>query len=364
MKLRSVGNILLLVAFFGLASRVSLAEKFEFSGLFIVALAVSAAMLAYLGTRLVRQRSLLVCWLILVTITLVMVISVRTSGTLKNALIFWPVLLPLLLKRCPWDNTLKASLDLLWVVALILVFADVLTLSLQDGLAYALFGPAYRLVFSERTWVSLLFALYALHYLIQAQDCRSRRTRLLLKAAVSMTIAVITQSFAVALALAITVPLLLTRSLVARVLIAAIFLASVPLASIAFGDLIDLKMQNRAVALFDELGTSRNAIEILFGLQSITNSTDYELLPGVPEIGLNSFSLPFFLLNNFGVIGLVCYLVVFGVAIRRAREVPAVLVATNIVSFLHPVHLQLEFMLLSTLLTLTRYPQSMMDRRS
>lgn len=350
-------DILLLVAFFGLASRVSLQERIEFSGLFVAGLAASAVIILYMGIRLLQQKNHFTTWLLVLTIALVVAISTRNGNVLKNALIFWPVFLPLLLTRCPWSLTLRSSLELLWGITLALVLIDVLTLALQEGIMYGLFGPAYRLVFSERTWVSLFFALYVLYYLAHYRRNDMHGNRLLIKAAVSMMIAVITQSFATILALAVTVPFVLTRSLVGRGLIMLIILTVVPLIGGAFGELVDNKLQARAIALLDEVATTRTITELSFGFEGPRVGPDYEELPGVPDIGLNSFTLPYFLLNNFGWIGICCFFLLLIHTTRRARQVPIVLLATTVVSFLHPVHLQLEFMLLATLLTLTFYPQ-------
>jgi hypothetical protein len=349
-------DILLLVAFFGLASRVSLQERLEFTGLFAIALAAAAAVVAYLVLCVLRQRAQVSTWLLALAIALVVVVSARSGETLKNALVFWPALLPLLLRRSAWGLTLGAVLDLLWTVTLGLVLIDVLIITAQASLSEALFGDSFRLVFSERTWVGLLFGLYALHYVTHAQDDGACRTKLLQKAAVSAAIALTTQSFAVALGLVVIAPLVLTRGLVGRTAILVALIAIAPLFAGDLAAVIDLKVQARAIALFDEIDSPRSTAEWLFGLVETRGSHDYEDLPGVPEIGLNSFSLPFFLLNNFGAVGIGSFLLLLGSAVRRARRAPAVLLATTVVSCLHPVHLQLEFMLLATLLTLTIYP--------
>jgi len=335
-------DILLLVAFFGLASRVSLQDRIEFSGFFVAGLGACAVIILYKGICLLQQKNHLTTWLLILLI--------------KNALVFWPVLLLLLLTRCPWKPTLRSSLDLLWWITLTLVLIDVIILALQEGIMYGLFGPAYRLVFSERTWVSLFFALYALHYLTHSRQNDVHRNALLIKAAVSIIISIVTQSFATILALAVTVPFVLARNLTGRGLLILTFFFAAPLLGLAFGDLIDNKLQARAIALLDEVATKRTNFELLIGMEGTHVGPDYEELPGVPDIGFNSFTLPYFLLNNFGWIGIFCFSLILIKATRRARQVPLVLLATTVVSFLHPVHLQLEFMLLATLLTLSFYP--------
>lgn len=351
-------DLLLLVAFFGLASRVSLQDRLEFTGLFMLGLATAAIVVAHLGLRVFQQRARVGTWLLVLAIALMIALSSRSAETFKNALVFWPVLLPLLVRRCTWGMRLGPALDLLWAITLGLVLIDILSITAQAGLSEALFGDSFRLVFSERTWVGLFFALYTLHYVTHARNERNLRTKLLLKAAVSVTIALITQSFAVVLSLLVLAPLVLTRGLVGRAAIVAAIVVAVPLAAVALTELIDLKVQARAIALFDEIDTPRSPAEWLLGGIEARGSHNYEDLPGVPEIGLNSFSLPFFLLNNFGTVGMGCFFLLLALAARRVRYVPTVLLATTVVSCLHPVHLQLEFMLLATLLTLTLYPPS------
>ena len=72
-------DILLLVAFFGLASRVSLQDRIEFSGFFVAGLGACAVIILYKGICLLQQKNHLTTWLLILLITLVLVFQSEMS---------------------------------------------------------------------------------------------------------------------------------------------------------------------------------------------------------------------------------------------------------------------------------------------
>jgi len=113
---------------------------------------------------------------------------------------------------------------------------------------------------------------------------------------------------------------------------------------------LDTKLGNRNIAFEDEFYLYRSIWDVLGGFYvPPLSGLDYEQLPGVPTIGIDSFSLPTFLLNNFGIIGIFLMFMIAKTALR-AGNMGWVAVFAFIVALIHPLHLQPGFVLLVTLL--------------
>lgn len=283
----------------------------------------------------------------------IIVYAARDPGILKNALVFWPFLIPLVFDNRAQAARVLMACDALWLVVLGTVVVELSTNLASGSIIAALFGDSLKSIFSERTWTGVFFGMYGLLYFDRWVEGRRRWDGL--RATTSITLALITVSFAVILGIVVITLIRIYRK---RPLLSATlaFFAILALLFVPFSrgfETLDMKLGNRNVAFVDEYYLYRSAWDYLFGfLYPPQAGLDYEQMPGVPTIGIDSFSLPTFVLNNFGFAG-VLEMFLIGRGARSIGNMGWSMVFVFIVGLIHPVHLQPGFMLLLTLLSVS-----------
>lgn len=341
-----------LLFFFGIASRVSIFEKHGFESFFAIALLAGSVFLFILFKPMAYQKYSLFDFCLCFSIVLIILASLRNFSILKNAILFWTPLILLLIKRYPNVSDIIKILDLIWWVVLFLTLLDVFLIFLGGSIFDALWGDSFKLVFSERTWTSLLFSMYGTYFLSNYNAGIKNKATLRLKVLLSFLIAFITLSFSTVLSSFLIVPFVLIKSSVTRGVFICFSLSLLYLISQEYFHLIEFKFQNRLTAFMEELSTIRHIEEVMYGFIYNRPVVDYSDLPGVPDVGLNSFTLPFFILNNFGFMGAISFLFLSFRVFNNSSHFP-VFCFFFFVAFIHPSHLQLEFLVLLVLMCLS-----------
>ncbi|MET0307674.1 MAG: hypothetical protein ABW023_03110 [Sphingomonas sp.] len=286
---------------------------------------------------------------ILAVSTGVTIYSLRDPAIFKNAIVFWFFLIPLIFTNKGQAPRVTFACDVLWIVVFCVVMFQIVQMAASGSILSALFGDSLQAIFSERTWTGIFFGLFGLIY--QERWARRRNRINLFRFVSSIALSLLTVSFSVILGLTIIAVIRIYRRqplLSATVAVFAIIvLLFIPLGNIST---LDAKVGNRNIAFEDEIYLYRNIWDIVGGFYSPPQfGLDYEQLPGVPTIGVDSFSFPLFLLNNFGIIGILLMCMIARMAFR-AGNIGWAAVFALIVALIHPLHLQPGFVLLVTLL--------------